>query len=155
MGSWVHPRANENWEMMDTIRSQPTPDGSQRSEPNILSEVLGTRLGYVRGLGHGAKLMTPAKAASSQSVAGESALHRVDIAERERERFNSYESSSMRSKSSWRGRGRRSRGVGRRRRGDGRIEEMWVEHERRMQEMFQALAARFATDAPPPPPSSL
>ena len=57
---------------MDTIRSQPTPDGSQRSEPEILSEVLGTRSGYVRGLGHGAKLMAQARAGSSRSVAGES-----------------------------------------------------------------------------------
>ena len=68
---------------MDTIRSQPTPDGSQRSEPEILSEVLGTRSGYVRGLGHGAKLMAQTRAGSSRSVAGESAQRRADIAERE------------------------------------------------------------------------
>ena len=68
---------------MDIIRSQPTPDGSQRSEPEILSEVLGTRSGYVRGLGHGAKLIAPTRGGSCRSVAGESALRRADIAERE------------------------------------------------------------------------
>ncbi|XP_058068530.1 uncharacterized protein LOC131217606 [Magnolia sinica] len=82
-GSWVHLTASENWVAMDTIRSQPTPDGTQRSEPEILSEMLGTRSGYVRGLGHGAKLMAPARVASSRSVAGESAIRRADIAEKD------------------------------------------------------------------------
>ncbi|XP_058106613.1 uncharacterized protein LOC131249886 [Magnolia sinica] len=68
MRSWVHPRADEIWAAMDTLRNQPTPDGTQRSEPEILSEVLGTRSGYVRGLGHGAKLMAPARAASTRSI---------------------------------------------------------------------------------------
>ncbi|XP_058111609.1 uncharacterized protein LOC131254923 [Magnolia sinica] len=83
MGSWVHPTTSENWAAMDAICSQPTPDGTQRSEPEILSEVLGTRSGYVRGLGHGAKLMTPARVASSRSVTGESAIRRDDIIEKE------------------------------------------------------------------------
>ncbi|XP_058110963.1 uncharacterized protein LOC131253847 [Magnolia sinica] len=84
MGSWVHPTANKNWAAMDTLRSQPTPDGTQRSEPEILSEVLGTRSGYVRGLGHGSKLMAPAKAASIRSiVVGDSTVRRADIADRE------------------------------------------------------------------------
>ncbi|XP_058077941.1 uncharacterized protein LOC131226196 isoform X1 [Magnolia sinica] len=83
-GSWVHPRAGEIWAAMDTLRNQSTPDGTQRSEPEILSEVLGTRSGYVCGLGHGAKLMAPARAASTRSiVVGESATRRVDIAEKE------------------------------------------------------------------------
>ncbi|XP_058080625.1 uncharacterized protein LOC131228776 [Magnolia sinica] len=83
-GSWVHPRASEIWEEMNTLRSQPTPDGTQRSEPEILSQVLGTRSGYVRGFGHGAKLMAPARAASSRSiVVGDSAVRRADTAERE------------------------------------------------------------------------
>ncbi|XP_058078124.1 uncharacterized protein LOC131226321 [Magnolia sinica] len=83
-GSWVHPKANEIWEEMDTLRSQPTPDGTQQSEPEILSEVFGTRSGYVRGFGHGAKLMAPARAASSRSiVVGDSAVRRADTAERE------------------------------------------------------------------------
>ncbi|XP_058113275.1 uncharacterized protein LOC131256345 [Magnolia sinica] len=73
-GSWVYPKASENWAAMDTICSQPTPNGTQRSEPEILSEVLGTRSVYVRGLGHGAKLMTPVRATYSQSIAGESTL---------------------------------------------------------------------------------
>ncbi|XP_058092668.1 uncharacterized protein LOC131239127 [Magnolia sinica] len=83
-GSWVHPRASEIWEEMNTLRSQPTPDGTQRSEPEILSQVLGIRSGYVRGFGHGAKLMAPARAASSRSiVVGDSAIRRADTAERE------------------------------------------------------------------------
>ncbi|XP_058076363.1 uncharacterized protein LOC131224943 [Magnolia sinica] len=69
---------------MDTLHSQPTPDGTQRSEPEILSEVLGTRSGYVRGLGHGAKFMAPARAASTRSIViGESATRRINIAEKE------------------------------------------------------------------------
>ncbi|XP_058111147.1 uncharacterized protein LOC131254161 [Magnolia sinica] len=82
-GSWIHPRASEIWEEMNTLRSQPTPDGTQRSEPEILSQVLGTRSGYVRGFGHGAKLMAPARAASSRSiVVGDNAVCRADTAER-------------------------------------------------------------------------
>ncbi|XP_058096258.1 uncharacterized protein LOC131241493 [Magnolia sinica] len=84
MGSWVHPRASEIWVAMDTLHNQSTPDGTQRSEPEILSEVLGTRFGYMRGLGHGAKLMTPVRAASTRSIViGESATRRADIAEKE------------------------------------------------------------------------
>ncbi|XP_058100557.1 uncharacterized protein LOC131245248 [Magnolia sinica] len=83
-GSWVHPRASKIWEEMNTLRSQPTPDGTQRSEPEILRQVLGIRSGYVRGFGHGAKLMASARASSSRSiVVGDSAVHRVDNAERE------------------------------------------------------------------------
>ncbi|XP_058071086.1 uncharacterized protein LOC131220132 [Magnolia sinica] len=82
-GSWVHPTTSENWAAMDAIRSQPTPDGTQRSEPEILSEVLGTRSGYVCGIGHDVKLMTPVRANSSRSLAGERALRRADIAEKE------------------------------------------------------------------------
>ncbi|XP_058109002.1 uncharacterized protein LOC131252143 [Magnolia sinica] len=83
-GSWVHPRASEIWEEMNTLRSQPTPDGTQWSEPEILSQVHGTRSGYVRGFGHGAKLMAPARAASSRSiVVGDSAVRRANTAERE------------------------------------------------------------------------
>ncbi|XP_058111496.1 uncharacterized protein LOC131254797 [Magnolia sinica] len=68
---------------MDTLRNLSTPDGTQRSEPEILSEVLDTCSGYVRGLGHGAKLMAPARAASTRSiVVGESATRRADIAEK-------------------------------------------------------------------------
>ncbi|XP_058106734.1 uncharacterized protein LOC131250106 [Magnolia sinica] len=83
-GSWVHPIAGEIWASMDTLHSQPTPDGTQQSEPEILSEVLGTRSGYVRVLGHDAKLMAPARASSTRSiVVGESATCRADIVERE------------------------------------------------------------------------
>ncbi|MGV8048445.1 hypothetical protein PJP07_30045, partial [Mycobacterium kansasii] len=40
--------------------------------------------GYVRGFGHGAKLTTLARAASSRSiVVGDSAIRRADTAERE------------------------------------------------------------------------
>ena len=71
-------------EEMNTLRSQPTSDGTQQSEPEILSQVLGTRSGYVRGFGHGAKLMAPARVASSRSiVVGDSAVRRADTAERE------------------------------------------------------------------------
>ncbi|KAK1277482.1 hypothetical protein QJS04_geneDACA019674 [Acorus gramineus] len=48
---------------MQLRRSQPTPEGTQQSELEIMSEVLGTRSGYVRGLGHGAKLMAPSRSA--------------------------------------------------------------------------------------------
>ncbi|XP_058080347.1 uncharacterized protein LOC131228597 [Magnolia sinica] len=83
-GSWVHHRASEIWEEMDTLRNQPTPDGTQWSEPEILSQVLNTRSRYVHGFGHGAKLMAPARAASSRSIViGDSAVRRADILERE------------------------------------------------------------------------
>ncbi|XP_058102097.1 uncharacterized protein LOC131246207 [Magnolia sinica] len=83
-GSWVHPRASEIWEEMDTLRNQPTPDGTQWSEPEILSQVLGTCSGYVHGFGHGAKLMSPARATSSRSIiVGDSAVRQADTTERE------------------------------------------------------------------------
>ncbi|XP_058095834.1 uncharacterized protein LOC131241154 [Magnolia sinica] len=142
-GSWVHPRASENWAAMDTIRSQPTPDDAQRSELEIMSEVLGTCSGYVRGLGHGAKLMAPAKATSSRSIAGESALRRADILEREVQHLRVVVDEI------------RDQLERQREEQERRIEETRVEHERRMKEMFQAIAARLPTDAPPPPSSSL
>ncbi|KAK1299392.1 hypothetical protein QJS10_CPB14g01058 [Acorus calamus] len=60
-GTWVHPLALERWETMQLKRSQPTPDGAQRSELEIMSDVLGNKSGYVRGLGHGAKFMAPSR----------------------------------------------------------------------------------------------
>ncbi|XP_058106942.1 uncharacterized protein LOC131250675 [Magnolia sinica] len=147
--SWVHPRASENWAAMDIIRSQPTLDGSQRSELDILSEVLGTRSGYVRGLGHGAKLMAPARPTSSRSVAGERALHRADIAEREVQQLRVIVDEIREQLERQREENER-----RQEKQERRIEEMRVEHERQMQEMFQALVARLATDTSPLPPSS-
>ncbi|XP_058113274.1 uncharacterized protein LOC131256344 [Magnolia sinica] len=106
-------QATGSWEEMDTLRSQPTPDGTQRSEPEILSQVLGIHSGYVRGFGHGAKLMALARAASSRSiVVGDSVVRRAVTAKRERS--SSYGSSSMTSKISWTGRGRSRRGGWRR-----------------------------------------
>ncbi|XP_058070461.1 uncharacterized protein LOC131219376 [Magnolia sinica] len=147
-GSWVHPRANENWATMDTLRSQPTPDGTQRSEPEILSEVLGTRSGYVRGFGHGAKLMAPARAASSQSVVGKSAVRRADIAEREVQQLQVVVDDIREQLERQREEQERQREEHER-----RIEVMRVEHERQMAEMFQSFAARLPIDASPPPPS--
>ncbi|KAK1302240.1 hypothetical protein QJS10_CPB12g00020 [Acorus calamus] len=60
-GTWVHPLALERWEAMQLMRSQPTADNTQQSELEIISNVLGSRSGYVRGLGHGAKLMAPSR----------------------------------------------------------------------------------------------
>ncbi|XP_058106945.1 uncharacterized protein LOC131250678 [Magnolia sinica] len=69
---------------MDTLRSQPTLDDTQRSKPEILSQVLGTRSGYVCGFGHDAKLMAPARATSSRSiVVGDSVIRRADTVKRE------------------------------------------------------------------------
>ncbi|XP_058107720.1 uncharacterized protein LOC131251173 isoform X3 [Magnolia sinica] len=152
-GSWVHPRASKNWAAMDTIRSQPTPDGTQRSEPDIMSEVLGTRSGYVRGLGHGAKLMAPARGTSSRSIAGESALRRADVLEREVQHLrvvvDEIRDQLVRQREEQERRIEEMRVEHER-----RMEEMRVEYERRMKEMFQAIVARLSTDAPPPPPSS-
>ncbi|KAK1312148.1 hypothetical protein QJS10_CPA07g00500 [Acorus calamus] len=39
--------------------NQLTPDGTQQSELEIMSDIFGTRSGYVHGLGHGAKLTAP------------------------------------------------------------------------------------------------
>ncbi|XP_058106465.1 uncharacterized protein LOC131249707 [Magnolia sinica] len=65
VGSKSFVRLRHDMEEMDTLRSQPTPDGTQRSELEILSQVLGTHSGYVRGFDYGAKLMAPARTASS------------------------------------------------------------------------------------------
>ncbi|XP_058113206.1 uncharacterized protein LOC131256209 [Magnolia sinica] len=166
--------------VMDTLRNQPTPDGTQQSELEILSEVLGTRFGYVHGLGHGAKLMAPARAASTRSIViGKSATCRADIAEKEVQQLQvvihdireQLEKKSEQLERQMEEQERRMEDLTRQReeqerrrmeeqaRGreeqERRMEEMRVEHERWMTEMFQALVARLPTDAPPPPPSSL
>ncbi|XP_058107719.1 uncharacterized protein LOC131251173 isoform X2 [Magnolia sinica] len=124
-----------------------------RSEPDIMSEVLGTRSGYVRGLGHGAKLMAPARGTSSRSIAGESALRRADVLEREVQHLrvvvDEIRDQLVRQREEQERRIEEMRVEHER-----RMEEMRVEYERRMKEMFQAIVARLSTDAPPPPPSS-
>ncbi|XP_058096243.1 uncharacterized protein LOC131241473 [Magnolia sinica] len=144
---------------MNTLRSQPTPDGTQLSEPEILSQVLGTRSRYVRGLGHGAKLMTPARATSSRSIViGDSVVRRTDIAEREvqqlrvvihdiREELDRQKEEQERKMMEELDRKREEQ--------ERKMEEMRVEHERWITEMFHALTACLPTDARPPPPSSL
>ncbi|XP_058106935.1 uncharacterized protein LOC131250670 [Magnolia sinica] len=173
-GSWVHPRASEIWEEMDTLRSQPTPDGTQWSEPEILSQVLGTRSGYVHGFGHGAKLMAPARATSSRSiVVGDSAVRRADTAEKEvqqlwvvvddiKDQLDRQRKEQERKMMDQLARQREEQErrmeeelARQREEQERRMEEMRVEHERRMMEMFQVIAARLPTDAPGPPPASV
>ncbi|KAK1288385.1 hypothetical protein QJS10_CPB19g01994 [Acorus calamus] len=132
-GTWVHPLALERWEAMQLRRSQPTQDGStEQSELEIMSEVLGTRSGYVRGLGHGAKLMAPSR--SGRAVI-EAELNRrnkenqhlrlqlEELRDEMRENRAAMEAEMMK-----------------------RTKELRIHQERQerqMQEMFQSLAARL------------
>ncbi|XP_058094305.1 uncharacterized protein LOC131240182 [Magnolia sinica] len=155
-----------SWAAMDAIRSQPTPDGTQRSEPEILSEVLGTSSGYVRGLGYGVKLMAPARVASNRSVVGESTIRRADIAEKEVQHLRGAVDEIKYQLARQREEHERQKEEQERQREEQerRMEDMRVKHERRMQEILQVLVARLpinaspplpSSDAPPPPPSSL
>ncbi|KAF9590151.1 hypothetical protein IFM89_031755, partial [Coptis chinensis] len=51
---WVSHEAENNYERMVELQNQPTLEGSNPlTEEEIFDEVLGVRLGYKRGLGHG------------------------------------------------------------------------------------------------------
>ncbi|KAK1309487.1 hypothetical protein QJS10_CPA09g00792 [Acorus calamus] len=94
-----------------------------------MSGVLGTRSRYVRGLGHGAKLMAPSR---STRAAMEAELNRRN----EENRHLRSQLEELRDEM------RKSR-VAMEAKIMKRTEELRIQQERQMQEMFQSLAARF------------
>ena len=65
------------------LQSQPIPEGGTMLNPDQICDlVLGTRSGYIRGLGHGPKPHTSAKSSQRATLDAQEAIRRADEAER-------------------------------------------------------------------------
>ncbi|KAL3633642.1 hypothetical protein CASFOL_022404 [Castilleja foliolosa] len=54
-GKWSSNVAQENWELMMEKKAKYAEQGTDKSEQEIMTEVLGLANGYIKGLGYGAK----------------------------------------------------------------------------------------------------
>ncbi|KAB1206015.1 hypothetical protein CJ030_MR7G009244 [Morella rubra] len=70
-GMWTSEDARENFEKMEALQLQHESEGKSYTEVEIFAEVLGTKAGYVRGLGH-----------SVRSVGSSSSVASVDLSRR-------------------------------------------------------------------------
>ncbi|KAK1265108.1 hypothetical protein QJS04_geneDACA017842 [Acorus gramineus] len=133
---------------MQLRRSQPTPDDTPRSEIQIMSDVLGARSGYVRGLGHGAKLMAPSR--SSRVVVGAQLKKRAEENQQLRIQIEELRDEMKESRAAM------EEEITRRTRDEmmesravmeaeitRRTDEIRLHQERQMQDMFHSLAARL------------
>ncbi|XP_031395835.1 uncharacterized protein LOC116207116 [Punica granatum] len=54
-GTWIHPKAQENYEQMKALHAQPTENDIPLTGREIFQEVVKPKSGYTRGLGYGAR----------------------------------------------------------------------------------------------------
>ncbi|KAL5703201.1 hypothetical protein ACHQM5_028321 [Ranunculus cassubicifolius] len=65
---WVAPLAEENYENMTEMLSQPTEEGKERTPDEVRESVLGKRPGYACGLGYGYVVPTQRTAAAGAAA---------------------------------------------------------------------------------------
>ncbi|KAL3617381.1 hypothetical protein CASFOL_038794 [Castilleja foliolosa] len=75
-GQWSSAVAKKNWEQMNELRDLYAAEGVQKSEQEIVTEVVGRANGYIKGLGY--SLKPPGKQSQLQQELEET---RVELGE--------------------------------------------------------------------------
>ncbi|KAB1212348.1 hypothetical protein CJ030_MR5G025116 [Morella rubra] len=80
-GMWTSEDARENFEKMEALQLQHESEGKSYTEVEIFAEVLGTKAGYVRGLGRSVRSVGSSSSAAFVDLSGRLEEARLEIEE--------------------------------------------------------------------------